>query len=103
MKRGNENRERAAKLKDMQNQKRENMIDAMSPDEVANELKEKKLPTFGTNKERVDRLKQHFGIQISSGQSDLQRKNSVLKNIGEIEKNREVRRKNAEEYKGNRN
>jgi len=29
----------------------------MSPDEVADELKQKKLPTFGTNKERVDRLK----------------------------------------------
>ena len=38
------------------------MIDNMSNDEVVNELKEKKLPTFGTLVERKDRLKKYYGI-----------------------------------------
>ena len=33
----------------------------MSNEEVVNELKEKKLPTFGTVVERKDRLKKHYG------------------------------------------
>lgn len=33
----------------------------MSNEEVVNELKEKKLPTFGTGQERKDRLKKHYG------------------------------------------
>lgn len=33
----------------------------MTNDEVVNELKEKKLPTFGTLVERKDRLKKHYG------------------------------------------
>lgn len=33
----------------------------MSNDEVVNELKEKKLPTFGTLVERKDRLKKYYG------------------------------------------
>ena len=37
------------------------MIDNMSNDEVVNELKEKKLPTFGTLVERKDRLKKYYG------------------------------------------
>jgi hypothetical protein len=36
----------------------------MSNDEVVNELKEKKLPTFGTLVERKERLKKHYGIYI---------------------------------------
>ena len=42
--------------------KKEQYIDAMSNEEVVNELKEKKLPTFGTVAERKDRLKKHYGI-----------------------------------------
>ena len=34
----------------------------MSNEEVVNELKEKKLPTFGTVVERKDRLKKHYGM-----------------------------------------
>ncbi len=41
----------------------------MSNDQVVNELKEKKLPTFGTIYERKDRLKRHHGI-IVSGAND---------------------------------
>jgi hypothetical protein len=33
----------------------------MSTDQVLNDLKEKKLPTFGTAAERKDRLKKHYG------------------------------------------
>ena len=36
----------------------------MSNDQIVNELKEKKLPTFGTAVERKDRLKKHFGNRI---------------------------------------
>jgi hypothetical protein len=61
--------------------KKEQMIDAMSPDEVTNELKNRKLPTFGTNKERVDRLKKAFGIAPQNSGKDLQRKGSVLNSI----------------------
>lgn len=33
----------------------------MSADQILNDLKEKKLPTFGTAAERKDRLKKHYG------------------------------------------
>ena len=46
------------------NNKKEMHIDAMSNEEVVNELKEKKLPTFGTAQERKDRLKKHYGKAI---------------------------------------
>lgn len=36
----------------------------MSNEELVNELKEKKLPTFGTVVERKDRLKRHYGNLI---------------------------------------
>ena len=47
--------------KERNNNKKEQHIDAMSNEEVVNELKEKKLPTFGTAQERKDRLKKHLG------------------------------------------
>tara|TARA_B110000285_G_C15126641_1_gene620636 strand:+ start:630 stop:860 length:231 start_codon:yes stop_codon:yes gene_type:complete len=34
----------------------------MSPEAVLNELKEKRLPTYGTGQERRDRLKKQYGI-----------------------------------------
>ena len=49
-------------MKERVNNKKEQMIDNMSNDEVVNELKEKKLPTFGTLVERKDRLKKYYGI-----------------------------------------
>ena len=43
--------------------RKELIIDAMSNEEVMGELKEKKLPTFGTGAERKERLKKHYGRQ----------------------------------------
>jgi hypothetical protein len=48
-------------MKERSNTKKEQQIDGMTNDEVVNELKEKKLPTFGTVQERKDRLKKHYG------------------------------------------
>lgn len=48
-------------MKERMNNKKEHQIDIMSNEEVVNELKEKKLPTFGTAQERKDRLKKHYG------------------------------------------
>lgn len=36
----------------------------MTNEEVVNELKEKKLPTFGTGVERKERLKKHYGKNL---------------------------------------
>lgn len=49
-------------MKDRVNNKKEQQIDNMSNDEVVNELKEKKLPTFGTLVERKERLKKYYGM-----------------------------------------
>jgi len=48
-------------VKEKQNLKKELQIDHMGNEEVMNELKDKKLPTFGTPAERKDRLKKHYG------------------------------------------
>lgn len=42
--------------------KKEQQIDQMNAEQVLNELKERRLPTFGTGGERRDRLKKSFGI-----------------------------------------
>lgn len=36
----------------------------MTNDQVVIELKDKKLPTFGTGAERKDRLKKHYGNSL---------------------------------------
>jgi hypothetical protein len=41
--------------------KKEQYIDGMSNEDVVIELKDKKLPTFGTGAERKERLKKHYG------------------------------------------
>lgn len=41
----------------------------MSPDQVLNELKEKRLPTYGTAQERKDRLKKQYGIAVTKTRS----------------------------------
>ena len=46
----------------MKAQKKETLIDNMTPEQVLNELKEKKLPTFSTAQERKERLKKQYGI-----------------------------------------
>ena len=48
-------------MQDKISAKKEWQIDQLSPDEVLNELKQKKLPTFGTAIERKERLKKHHG------------------------------------------
>ena len=52
--------------KDRATSKKEQHIDNMTNDEVVNELKEKKLPTFGTLVERKERLKKHHGKAITT-------------------------------------
>ena len=53
--------EKLKQVRDKQNQKKEQTIDLMSPEEVLVELKNKQLPTYGTNQERKDRLKKASG------------------------------------------
>ena len=53
---------KAMRTAELKKQKQEQLIDAMSPDQVLNELKQKRLPTYGTAQERRDRLKKQFGI-----------------------------------------
>jgi len=48
-------------MKDRVNNKKEQQIDNMTNEDVVVELKEKKLPTFGTGAERKDRLKKYHG------------------------------------------
>ena len=48
-------------MKDKINSRKEQQLDQMSNDGIINELKTKKLPTFGTFQERKDRLKKHYG------------------------------------------
>ena len=45
------------KSAELKQTKKEGAIDSMSPEQVLNELKEKRLPTYGTAVERKDRLK----------------------------------------------
>ena len=55
--------ERIQKQTELKNHKKEAQIDAMAAEAVLNELKDKRLPTYGTAAERRDRLKKHYGIQ----------------------------------------
>jgi hypothetical protein len=41
----------------------------MCNEDVVNELKEKRLPTFGTAQERKDRLKKHYGNTLHHSSS----------------------------------
>ena len=42
---------------ELKNLKKEHQIDQMTAEAVLNELKDKRLPTYGTAQERKDRLK----------------------------------------------
>ena len=48
-------------LKDRIATKKEQQLEAMSNEQILNELKQKHLPTFGTAQERKDRLRKHLG------------------------------------------
>ncbi|CAG9331535.1 unnamed protein product [Blepharisma stoltei] len=94
------NRERLKNARDYQIMGKAQQIDAMAPEEILNELKNKKLPVFGTNKERVERLKKALGIPIQD--SGSKNSNNVLNNIEQIQKKREERRRKMEEEKLNK-
>jgi len=94
----------------------------MSPESVLNELKEKRLPTYGTAQERRDRLKKQFGIvpkaksavgvggssssmmdmnnggnNSSQGLINQQKRPTTTAKIDQIKLNRETRRLRMEE------
>lgn len=66
----------------------------MTNEQVINELKEKRLPTFGTRTERIERLKKFYGIvnqNVASTAEQFMRENSgpdkkKVKCLDEIEK-----------------
>ena len=96
---------RQAELKTL---KKENQIDAMSPEAILAELKEKRLPTYGTGQERRDRLKKQYGItpkpksmpnhgsHNSASYGEMKKKTTTDK-IDQIQNNREARRLKMEE------
>ena len=43
----------------------------MAPEAVLNELKDKRLPTYGTGQERKERLKKQYGIQPKGKSSGI--------------------------------
>lgn len=91
----------------------------MSAEQVLNELKDKRLPTYGTAHERRDRLKKYYGIQpktkttgfgnsshsmveLPGGQQfgaggGVQRKITTTDKIDQIKHNRDARRLKMEE------
>ena len=62
------------------------------------ELKERKLPTFGTFNEKKERLKKHYGIG-AGGPPVLEKKGSTVEEIEKLRVKREERRKQMEERK----
>jgi multidrug resistance efflux pump len=92
--------------------RKEQNIDSMTNDQVLNELKEKRLATFGTGNERRERLKKHYGIDsepgdqrhVSSQQtsSNLQKKSSCRDEIERLKQEREARRARMDEVKRTR-
>lgn len=65
-------------MKQRVNAKKDQQIDEMSNELVINELKEKRLETFGTVQQKKDRLKRFYGnlkltpgIQVSQSDSTL--------------------------------
>jgi hypothetical protein len=81
----------------------------MTTDAVLNELKDKRLPTYGTAQERKDRLKKQYGINPKTKSSanipggslvenpPIQRKITTTDKIDQIKINRDARRLRMEE------
>ena len=90
-------KEKFKNQKDVQYMRKEQALDNLSPEDVLHELKTKGLPTYGTNKEKLDRLKKANGIQPSDSQGN--KKGNVLNSIEAISKKRDERRKKMEEEK----
>lgn len=61
--------EKLKAVRDKQNIRKEQQIDALNAEDLLTELKNKGLPTFGTNVEKRERLKKHHGISPSGGDS----------------------------------
>ena len=55
------------KAQQVQLNRKEDKLDRMTADEVKNELKDKGLPQYGTNGEKLDRLKKYHGITPKGG------------------------------------
>ena len=106
--------ERIQKQTELKNAKKEAQIDQMSAEAVLNELKDKRLPTYGTAAERRERLKKYYGIQpkakstgmsgnthsmieLPGGQLPLTRKITTTDKIDQIKLNRDARRLRMEE------
>ena len=62
--------ERAVQSAQLKLIKKEQQIDQMNADAVLNELKDKRLPTYGTAAERKDRLKKQYGI-VTKARSNI--------------------------------
>jgi hypothetical protein len=71
----------------------------MSNQQIVNELKDKKLPVYGTNQEKRDRLKGFHKIPVDKGGA---KKNSTRSAIAQLAENREERRRKMEEIKEQR-
>ena len=84
-----------------------------------NELKERRLPTFGTVNEKRDRLKKHYGIDTTHDSSvgtpgqqshhnvqlqsqNTQKKSNCREEIEKLKQQREERRARMDEVKRNR-
>ncbi len=61
----------------------------MSEEELILALKQKKLPTFGTKSERVERMRKLYSINTDTNE----KKKSTMTKLQEIERNRQERRK----------
>jgi hypothetical protein len=102
--------------KEQKNLQKERQIEQMSAETVLNELKDKRLPTYGTAAERKERLKKQYGIVPKSKSSiqaisaatnagsmveiqnnPLQRRVTTTDTIDQIKKNRDARRLRMEE------
>lgn len=93
------NRQRARNMHNNHLQKKADAIDDMTPEEVKDWLKSKRLPVFGTNKERLERLKKALGIAVESSNKA---KGSCVDKIGAIAQRRELRRRKTEEEVANK-
>ena len=106
------------KAQQIQLNKKEDKLDRMTADEVKNELKDKGLPTYGTNGEKLDRLKKYHGITPSGVNQSVdviqnepvqivapakppktQPKDDVVNKIELINQKREERRANLQKLK----
>jgi len=106
------------KAQQIQLNKKEDKLERMTADEVKNELKDKGLPTYGTNGEKLDRLKKYHGItpagvnqSVDVIQNDEVRivapakppknipKDDVVNKIELINQKREERRANLQKLK----